>query len=182
MQFFATLWWPSLDLIGGSSLFAALLVSILVFLTGRFSFLPATARQELALLAPVWLLVVAAITEGSPVFYVWWHGRSFPDACDFAAAYIYLTFGFGYSLHLLRLPGVACRRMGSILGFVFGSFIVAEAVMKVHKFPHVFFGGWDVDWTPVVIALSVFAVVWVGLVRFLLRRQTPARGKPPEAR
>jgi hypothetical protein len=47
-----------------------------------------------------------------------------------------------------------------MLGLVTGRpLTVAEAVTKVLKFPLVFFSVWDVDWTPVVIALNMFAVV-----------------------
>jgi hypothetical protein len=170
MDIFATIWWPSPNLIGPSSIGAAMVVSILVLVTRRCWSMNRTEldRQDTVRFVTKLLLVLAAVTEGSPVFYVFVHRRSLPDANDFLGGYIYLAFGFGFALHLLRLPGVKNRRTGSVLGFVFGVFIVAEAVMRTIQFPFVFFGGYQLDWTPIVFALGVFTAAWWCLTKWII--------------
>ncbi|MBI5724983.1 MAG: hypothetical protein HZA50_13565 [Planctomycetes bacterium] len=165
MDILATTWCPSLDPIGISAILPAILVSFLVCMTGKYSFLKAKTRHALTMMAPIILLTLSALKVGSPSFYLWSHGRSFPDASDFVGAYIYLSFGFGYSIHLLRYPSSKCLGIGLAFGYIFGEFIVAEATMKLLNFPKNFLGGYNIaNWELVLTAMSIFAIVWIGMV------------------
>lgn len=152
-------------------------VSVLVLLTGRMSFLSAKGRQSVALLAPVFLLGLSAITEGSPVFYAWYHGRSFPDTSDFVAGYIYLGFAFGYSIHLLGLHNVNCYRVGVASGFISGAFIVAELTALIFDLPRMFCGV-EGDWLPVIVAVGGFVVGWTSYATFRWHRVCAMKAKP----
>jgi hypothetical protein len=46
-------------------------------------------------------------------------------------------------------------------------------VMFLWGYPVVYFGGWDVDWSPVLVALALFGVAWIGFVSFCIRRRKP---------
>lgn len=165
----ATLHASNINPFGAPSIVAIVIFACLIVATSNLVSMPPRAQRWLITVTQPVFLGVSAITEGSPVFYTWWHGRSFADLDDFLAAWLYLSVGFVCAVRCLRYPEAAFRVSGAFFSFVFGSFIVAEAVMIVWSLPLVFFGGWDVDWTPVLVALALFAVIWASFVWFLIR-------------
>lgn len=169
----ATPWVPDSNPFGPPSIFAVTLVACLVVATSRLvSVTPRAQRWLVAVTLPVFLSI-SAVTEGSPVYYIWWHSWSFPNLDDFVAAWLYLVVGFICALRCLRYPEAGLQIFGALFSFVFGSLIIAKVVMILWGFPLVFFGGWDVDWTPVLVALVIFAVAWASFVWFRFRRRTP---------
>jgi hypothetical protein len=160
----ATLHAPDTNPFGAPSIVAITFAVCLIVATSKLVSIRPRAQRWLIAVSQPFFLGISAITEGSPVFYIWWHKRSFPDLDDFVAAWLYLGFGLVCAVRCLRYPEVWLRCCAAVFSFVFGSFIVAEAVMILWGFPLVSFGGWDVDWTPVLVALAVFTVIWASFV------------------
>ncbi|MHC4476766.1 MAG: hypothetical protein ACYTEL_14045 [Planctomycetota bacterium] len=126
----ATLYWPSLNPVGPPSIFAVLVVLVLWGGTSEFFGPRLAVRKVLIAGAPLLLLILLALTEGSVVFYDWHYGRSFPDAADYTAGIIYLAFGFGIALQNLRFSSVVQRFAGGFSVLVY-SWLIVDTIRQL---------------------------------------------------
>ena len=138
---------PSLNPINESSIFALIILSLVILSTRRF--MPRDVRLVVAGLGPPVLLL---LSELFPL------GR-FPDAGDYTANYILLAGAFGIALHNFRYTRLAHRINGAIFTYVTGSLICLHAVLRlkilfpvISPLPVVI--AFLVCWTPVVVRLN----------------------------
>ena len=170
---FATSWYPDLNPFGAPTIVAMTIVAGLAFVTsGLVSLSPRVQRWLVFAFQPLFL-GISSVSVGSPVFYLWWHRRSFPDLDDFLAAWIYLAVGLVCGVRCLSYPELSLRVLGVLLSFVFGAVIVADLMVNIEGFSSMWLGRWSYDWSPVhysriVVALGIFAVAWTIFIWFRL--------------
>src|SRR5947209_11503284 len=114
----ATLHFPDTNPFGTPSIVATTLVACLFVATSRLVSIRTRVQRWLVAVTQPVFLGISAITEGSPVYYIWWHRRSFPDLDDFVAAWLYLAVGLVCAVQCLRYPEAGLRVCGALFSFV----------------------------------------------------------------
>src|SRR4051812_5502998 len=108
----STLWFPSLNPIGAPSVVAVVVCGLAVIFTER------SKRHDFRLVrstvTAIIPLILFGIVMGSEISLAsfnislfpvhWMRVRSFPDADDFCASYVYLAFAFVISWRVWQLP------------------------------------------------------------------------------
>jgi len=113
-------------LVGTQSVFATFVVAGMWVATGTLN-RSRLARRLCLLAAPLILLCLSAVTKGSP-FAQWASPRSFPDTEDYVAAFIYMAFGVGFGLQLLRQRPYVDRAVGVMVIAIHGGHIMASVL------------------------------------------------------
>jgi hypothetical protein len=132
---FATLWFPSLNLLGVPTIFASATGFATMLLTEKW-------RQfDFRLIRPVLIVIVPLVLFGmvvnskvaigafhQPSLSFAWQSRAFPDADDICANYVYLAFALIISLRVWQLPSVPFRILGTAEALFLSSMIITEFV------------------------------------------------------
>ncbi len=186
MSALATFWQPSLNPIGGGSVLAVLVgASSIAIVWGLRESRPRFSKT-MEWIAPVFLLALSAVKEGSPVMHAWWHGSAYPDAPDFLAGAIYLALGFGFALANLRQVSLPQRLNGVAFTFVFGTFVVGEATSKVTGLLYERSRRWgwhgNALWPSLIAFWVIWAIVatgiWISVSRRVARRTRATSPSP----
>jgi hypothetical protein len=139
---FATLWVPSLNLLGAPTIFALTIGLAAILLTEKWrQFDFKLIRAVLIVIAPPVLfgfVVHSKVAIG--IFHLFslsfaWQCRAFPNADDICPNYIYLVFALIISLRVWQLPSAPFRILGTMEALFLGSAIIIEIV---GFWPHVY--------------------------------------------
>jgi hypothetical protein len=129
----ATMWFPSLNPVGTASVSAFGVGLLGLILTERWKRIDFNlGRAVLIVIVPFLLLgcvvyskiALGAFQELDLSFS--WQNRTFPDAVDYCANYVYLAFGFVISLRAWRLPSEPFRVLGILESVLLASLIISE--------------------------------------------------------
>ena len=128
-----------------------IIVVLLVILSSRP--VPPRVRRVCTYVAPPILLAGAYVSPGA---FHW--VSAFPGGEAFLGYYLFIAFGLGFGLHLVRLGQPPSVIYGSVVSLIFGSAVVVELVTKPRGALNRFLGGYRL-YESIGLTLACFWIV-----------------------